>query len=107
VGLAIDDFGTGYSSILQLKQLPLTALKIDRAFVMGLPDDSSDRAIVRATLALAAALDITVTAEGVETEGQRDSLLELGCRRAQGFLLARPESAGDFGHRVTSRAIAG
>jgi len=107
VGLAIDDFGTGYSSILQLKQLPLTALKIDRAFVEGLPDDPSDRAIVRATLALAAALDITVTAEGVETEGQREALLELGCRRAQGFLMARPESAGDFSDRVTSHAAGG
>jgi diguanylate cyclase (GGDEF)-like protein/PAS domain S-box-containing protein len=107
VGLAIDDFGTGYSSILQLKQLPLTALKIDRAFVEGLPDDSSDRAIVRATLALAAALDITVTAEGVETEGQRDALLELGCRRAQGFLLARPEAAADFTARVRACGAAG
>jgi len=56
---------------------------------------------------LAAALDITVTAEGVETEGQREALLELGCRRAQGFLMARPESAGDFSDRVTSHAAGG
>jgi EAL domain-containing protein (putative c-di-GMP-specific phosphodiesterase class I) len=58
-------------------------------------------------LALAAALDITVTAEGVETEGQRDALLDLGCRRAQGFLLARPEPADDFSARVTAHAPAG
>lgn len=100
VGLAIDDFGTGYSSLLQLKRLPLTALKIDRAFVMGLPFDSNDRAIVGATLGLAAALGFSATAEGVETEEQRQALIELGCYRAQGYLLARPEAADVFSERV-------
>ena len=100
VGLAIDDFGTGYSSLLQLKRLPLTALKIDRAFVTGLPTDSNDRAIVEATLGLAATLGFSATAEGVETEEQRRALVELGCHRAQGYLLARPEAADVFSERV-------
>lgn len=100
VCLSIDDFGTGYSSILQLKQLPFTDLKIDRSFVSGLPDADVDRAIVRSTLQLAEALGMSVTAEGVETESQRDALVELGCTRAQGYLLARPEPAAVFAHRV-------
>ena len=100
VGLAIDDFGTGYSSILQLKRLPLTALKIDRSFVDGLAEPGIDRAIVRSTLQLAEALGVTTTAEGVETEGQKRALIDLGCTRAQGYLLARPEPAAAFGARV-------
>lgn len=100
IGLAIDDFGTGYSSMLQLKQLPLTALKIDRSFVTGLPATSIDRAVVRSAVQLADALGASVTAEGVETPEQKWALLDLGCRRAQGYLLARPEPAADFGRRV-------
>jgi diguanylate cyclase (GGDEF)-like protein/PAS domain S-box-containing protein len=104
VGLAIDDFGTGYSSVLQLKQLPLTALKIDRAFVVGLPDDPIDAAIVRTTVDLADSMGLTVTAEGVETQPQRDALVALGCHRAQGFLLSRPEPAADFERRLPDGA---
>jgi diguanylate cyclase (GGDEF)-like protein/PAS domain S-box-containing protein len=96
VGLAIDDFGTGYSSYLQLRSLPLTALKIDRSFVTDLPRSHTDSAIVVATLDLAAALGLTVTAEGVETELQRDALIELGCPAAQGYLLGRPMPAESF-----------
>lgn len=96
VGLAIDDFGTGYSSYLQLRSLPLTALKIDRSFVTDLPTSHTDRAIVAATLELARALELTVTAEGVETQEQRDVLIELGCPSAQGYLLGRPMPAKDF-----------
>ena len=100
VGLAVDDFGTGYSSMLYLKRLPLTSLKIDRAFVAGLPDDHGDEAIVRACLQLAEALDLEVTAEGVEDGAQRDALVALGCHRAQGFLLSRPEPATDLAGRL-------
>lgn len=103
VGLAIDDFGTGYSSLLQLKRLPLSALKIDRAFVTGLPHDLNDLAIVEAILGLAKTLGYTTTAEGIETPMQRDALVALGCRRAQGYLLSRPESAEAFGRRLGER----
>ncbi len=96
MGLAIDDFGTGYSSFLQLRSLPLTALKVDRSFVAGVAESAADRAIVRATLELAGALGLGVTAEGVETTAQRDALVELGCARAQGFLLGRPVPAVQF-----------
>lgn len=100
VGLAVDDFGTGYSSLLYLKRLPVTAVKIDRAFVKDLPDPVSDRAIVQAVVQLAAALEITCTAEGVETVEQRDALVALGCHRAQGFLLGRPEPTEQFAARL-------
>lgn len=100
VGLAVDDFGTGYSSLLYLKRLPVTAVKIDRAFVKDLPDSPSDRAIVQAVVQLAAALEISCTAEGVETVEQRDALVALGCHRAQGFLLGRPEPTEQFASRL-------
>lgn len=106
IGLAVDDFGTGYSSYLQLRSLPLTALKIDQSFVSGLPDNATDGAIVAATLGLAAALDLTVTAEGVETEGQRDALIALGCPTAQGYLLGRPMTAEAFAALVESTVAA-
>ncbi len=86
VSLAIDDFGTGYSSLAYLKKFPISKLKIDRAFVMGLPEDESDRAIVGATIAMARALKMTVVAEGVESEAQRDYLQGLRCESFQGFL---------------------
>lgn len=107
VGLAIDDFGTGYSSLLQLKRLPLSALKIDRAFVTGLPGDVNDLAIVEATLGLAKTLGYTTTAEGIETPMQRDALVAMGCRRAQGFLLSRPEDAGAFRQRLVDQSASG
>jgi diguanylate cyclase (GGDEF)-like protein/PAS domain S-box-containing protein len=100
VGVAVDDFGTGFSSLLYLKQLPLTSVKIDKAFVDGLPDESRDRAIVASVVRLAEEIGISVTAEGVETAAQASALLDLGCRRAQGFLLSRPEPADEFEARL-------
>ena len=100
VGLAVDDFGTGYSSLLYLKRLPVTAVKIDRAFVKDLPDPPSDRAIVEAVVHLAQALQITCTAEGIETVEQRDALVALGCHRGQGYLLGRPEPTPVFAARL-------
>jgi diguanylate cyclase (GGDEF)-like protein/PAS domain S-box-containing protein len=102
VGLAIDDFGTGYSSLVYLKRLPVTSLKIDQSFVAGLPHQDDDRAIVRSVVQLADTLGLTATAEGVETAGQRECLLDLGCHLAQGYLLSRPEPVADFAARLAS-----
>jgi diguanylate cyclase (GGDEF)-like protein len=97
VSLAVDDFGTGYSSLAYLKRLPVTTLKIDRAFVSGLGgiDDAFDRPIVDAIIKMAQSLGLDVIAEGVETQGQLDALSDLGGQFAQGFLWARPMTADD------------
>jgi diguanylate cyclase (GGDEF)-like protein/PAS domain S-box-containing protein len=90
VGICLDDFGTGYSSLGYLRQFGFDRLKIDRSFVQRIGDSVSDQAIVRSIVALAEALNLTLTAEGVETVAQRTVLQDLGCRDAQGFLFARP-----------------
>ena len=90
VRISVDDFGTGYSSLTYLKRFPVDVLKIDRTFVDGLGTDADDLAIVRSILALAEALGIDTIAEGVETPMQAQVLRDLGCERAQGFLLGRP-----------------
>ena len=90
VRVAIDDFGTGYSSLDHLRNMPADVLKIDRSFVQGISPDSSDTALVAATLALGRALSMDVVAEGIETEQQATSLRELECPIGQGFLFARP-----------------
>lgn len=91
--LAIDDFGTGHSSLAYLKHLPIDKLKIDRSFVIGLPEDEHDIAITHAVIALARNMRMSIIAEGVETEGQRDFLIRSGCSDMQGFLYSRPISA--------------
>ena len=91
--LSIDDFGTGYSSLNYLRQLPAKQLKIDRSFVNDLEHSGDARAVVAAVVGLAHALDLRVVAEGVETEGQSDILLAMGCDELQGFFFARPMPA--------------
>ena len=93
VRLAIDDFGTGYSSLSYLKRFPVDAVKVDRAFVDGLGTDPHYSALVAAIVAMADALGLEVTAEGVENQDQLAMLKRLQCRRAQGFYLARPMPA--------------
>ena len=88
VMLAIDDFGTGYSSLAYLKKFPIHKLKIDRSFVNGLPNDENDRAIVSAIVQMGHALKLTIVAEGVESEPQREMLQSLRCDQYQGFLCA-------------------
>ena len=97
--VSVDDFGTGYSSLAYLKRFPIDALKIDRYFVRGLPDESQDAAIVGAVIGMARGLGLEVVAEGVETVPQRDWLLGHGCDVAQGYLIAKPmpgEALGQF-----------
>ena len=96
VKMSIDDFGTGYSSLSYLKRFPINKLKIDRSFVMHLPDDESDVAIVTAIISMAHALRLKVIAEGVETEEQKKLLQSLNCDEVQGFLYARALTAEDF-----------
>ncbi len=93
IKLSIDDFGTGYSSLSYLKQFPVDAVKVDRAFVEGLGGSAHDTALVAAIIAMAAALGLEVTAEGVETREQLVNLKRLHCQLAQGFYLARPMPA--------------
>ena len=90
IGLAIDDFGTGYSSLMQLRQLPFTEVKIDRAFVADLGQSRDSRLIVQAIVDLAHGLGLTATAEGIETVQQLRGVTELGCDLAQGYLVSPP-----------------
>jgi EAL domain-containing protein (putative c-di-GMP-specific phosphodiesterase class I) len=88
----LDDFGTGFSALSYLHRFPIASLKIDRSFVAGLDGDarSENVAVIRAIVALANSLGIEIIAEGVETQRQRERLLDLGCVYAQGFLFGRP-----------------
>jgi diguanylate cyclase (GGDEF)-like protein len=96
VRISIDDFGTGYSSMSYLKRFSADILKIDKSFIDGLGTDAQDTAIVAATTALANALGMHTVAEGVETQTQLDELGRIGCDQYQGYLLARPASAGEI-----------
>lgn len=86
VSIAIDDFGTGYSCLASLKNLPINRLKIDRSFVKDLPDDRDSAALAHTILSIASAMNLKVTAEGVETEAQKQFFSIRGCRDIQGFL---------------------
>ncbi|WP_187775737.1 putative bifunctional diguanylate cyclase/phosphodiesterase [Luteimonas suaedae] len=88
IGVALDDFGTGWASLGYLKRLPIDAIKLDRSFIGGLPEDRYDSAIVEAVATIARKIGIDVVAEGVESQAQADALLALGILRAQGFLFA-------------------
>jgi diguanylate cyclase (GGDEF)-like protein len=91
--IAIDDFGTGYSSLAYLKRFPISVLKVDRAFIKDLPESQKDAAICNAVVDLARHLELSVVAEGVETEAQFGFMQDLGCQYIQGYLTGRPMPA--------------
>jgi len=95
ISLAIDDFGTGYSSLTQLKRLPINKLKIDQSFVRGLPDDEEDAVISKSIISLADSMGLDVIAEGVESQEQKDFLLNNGCHLIQGYYFGKPLDARD------------
>ena len=100
VSLAVDDFGTGFSSLRYLREFPVAVLKVDRSFVDAL--DGAGGVIVPTVVGLADSLGLAVTAEGVETEAQRDRLIELGCVYAQGYLFGRPMAADAVTERLNA-----
>jgi diguanylate cyclase (GGDEF)-like protein len=91
IRLAIDDFGTGYSSLAYLKRFPIDCLKVDKAFVSGLGRDPGDTAIIRSVMRFAKSMNLTVTAEGIETADQAENLRALHCDHGQGYFFAEPQ----------------
>lgn len=100
ISFSIDDFGTGYSSLSYLKKLPINELKIDRSFIMDLPEDSSDALLVETMMAVAKHLQLSVVAEGVETQAQRDYLYSVDCNLHQGYFYGKPEPARQLLERL-------
>jgi EAL domain-containing protein (putative c-di-GMP-specific phosphodiesterase class I) len=107
VRLAIDDFGMGYSSLAYLKTFALHTLKIDRMFVRDVALHARDAAIARAIIDLGHGLGLKVTAEGVETKAQFETLRELGCDSLQGYLFSRPVGADEFAALLAHRGVQG
>ena len=96
LALAMDDFGTGYSSLAYLKKFPITTLKIDRSFVIGVPGDENDCAIAQAIVTMGRQLRQEIVAEGIETVEQMVFLKGLGCDQLQGYLFSPPVPVAEF-----------
>ncbi|TAI66788.1 EAL domain-containing protein, partial [Bradyrhizobium sp. Leo170] len=96
VHIALDDFGTGYSSLQYLQRFPFDKIKIDRSFVKEVTRNSSSASIIRAVVSIAADRDMITTAEGVETEQQRDTVHMLGCTQMQGYLFSAARTAREI-----------
>ncbi|MDP9053875.1 MAG: EAL domain-containing protein [Acidobacteriota bacterium] len=107
VQLSIDDFGTGYSSLSYLHRLPVDGIKLDKSFVQSIDTDPLAHRLVQAMIGVAQGLGLTVVAEGVETEGQREALLQAGCSLMQGFLFSAPHPAAEVAEFLRpARAVA-
>ncbi|MDD2915814.1 MAG: EAL domain-containing protein [Gallionella sp.] len=102
INFSLDDFGTGYSSLSYLKRLPLNQLKIDQSFVRDVLTDSNDAAIAKTIVALSQSMGLTVIAEGLETEGQRDFLALNGCHNYQGYFFSHPLPIEQFDEFASS-----
>src|SRR6266496_169385 len=96
VRLAIDDFGVGYSSLTHLKRFPIDTLKVDRSFIHDLPQNAEDKALTEAIIAMGKSLNLTVVAEGVETQEQQTFLRDRACDEMQGFFFSKPIPSGEF-----------
>lgn len=96
ISFSLDDFGTGYSSLTYLKRLPLDQLKIDQGFIRDLLTDENDKAIAQTIIALSDSLNLSVIAEGVETQAHKDTLERMGCQNYQGYFFGKPQSQADF-----------
>jgi EAL domain-containing protein (putative c-di-GMP-specific phosphodiesterase class I) len=105
IRLSIDDFGTGYSSLSNLKRFPIDTLKIDRSFIRDLPGDSEDKAITRAIIAMGKSLNMTLIAEGVETQEQAEFLRAHACDQFQGYYFSRPVDKDKFAELLRSRVL--
>jgi diguanylate cyclase (GGDEF)-like protein len=107
VSIAMDDFGTGYSSLSYLARFPFNKIKIDRSFIRNMTQDPAVNAIVKTIIALGRSLNVTITAEGVETEEQAALLREYGCPQVQGFLYGYPAAMGVGNKPATKLAVIG
>ncbi len=105
ISISMDDFGTGYSSLTYLKKLPFNTLKIDRSFVRDIISDREDAALVETIISIASTFNLSVVAEGVETQEQYDYLRELGCHYFQGYLCSKPVSVLEFENLLAQQEI--
>lgn len=105
--IVIDDFGTGYSSLSYLRKLPVDGIKIDRSFIMNMDQDADALAVVKSMIAVAQALDLSITAEGVETVAQRKIMQELHCDYLQGYLYSKPLSNEDLVPFIRKSSVPG
>jgi len=101
VKILVDDFGTGHSSLSYVKQLPIDGLKLDRSFVCEIQTAEDGCVIPSAVIAIGHSLKLKITAEGVETEAQLETLRSLGCDAIQGYLISRPVPAADYAQNLS------
>jgi EAL domain-containing protein (putative c-di-GMP-specific phosphodiesterase class I) len=89
IGISLDDFGTGYSSLSYLLNYPFTKIKIDKSFILNLHHEANSRAVIRAVIGLGRSLGLIVTAEGIESDMEREYLRDEGCTQGQGYLFGK------------------